>query len=162
MSFRIFIALLVAFMSFSLNPSAWAYVDPVRATPYASRVTDAFDKPAKNWHRGHRGVNLAAEPGSAIHAAETGKVAFVGVIAGVPVISIDHPDGIRTTYQPVHAYVSQGDDVREGQIIGTLGHPTATDVGLHWGALVSKDDYINPLSLLDSPVIRLKPVDEPD
>ncbi|GAB3941099.1 hypothetical protein GCM10028828_05860 [Corynebacterium tapiri] len=83
-------------------------------------------------------------------------MAFAGVVAGRPSISIDHPDGIRTTYTPVHARVKEGDSVSEGQVIGTLahGHP-----GLHWGVLKGKDHYIDPLSLLDVPEIRLKPVD---
>lgn len=138
----------------TLAPLLSAYVSPTTGADHASGVTRAFDKPAKNWLKGHRGVDLAAEPGATIVAAGEGVVSYVGVIAGTPIVSIEHPDGIKTTYQPVHAVVARGDAVAEGQPIGRL----AGTEGLHWGALVAKDDYINPLSLLKRPTIRLKPV----
>jgi len=51
-----------------------------------------------------------------------------------------------------------GDTVTGQQPIGTLapggthGYP-----GLQWGAKFGANDYINPLTLLPAPVIRLKP-----
>ena len=121
------------------------------------------DIPEKNWLPGHRGVDLGARPGADILAAEDGVVAFVGVIVGTPTISIDHPGGIRTTYQPVHSRVAVGDHVVEGDVIGTLARPTSQfareHAGLHWGARTGPDRYIDPLSLLEPPRIRLKPLD---
>lgn len=135
-----------------------AYVDPSTGQPTATGVIRAFDKPERNWLPGHRGVDLHLPVGAEVLAAGDGVVAFVGVVAGTPTLSIDHPDGIRTTYQPVHARVAVGDEVREGQGVGTLGHPTDQWPGLQWGARTGRDEYINPLSLLDAPTIRLKPV----
>lgn len=140
---------------------AHAYVDPTTGLPSATNVTRRADIPDKNWLPGHRGVDLAARTGQDILAAEDGVVAFTGVIAGVPVVSVDHSDGIRTTYQPVHATVRAGDRVKEGAPIGRMAPPSRDHAGLHWGARTGKDSYINPLSLLDAPEIRLKPVDEP-
>ncbi|MDU0477964.1 M23 family metallopeptidase [Staphylococcus chromogenes] len=154
-------SLLSIAIAFLAPPSAMGYVHPLTGRPFASGVSRTFDKPAKNWQPGHRGVDLRASPGDKVVSAGAGRVAFVGTIAGVPSISIDHPDGIRTTYQPVHAMVKENDDVRDGQPIGTVGQPTRYDEDLHWGALIGKDDYINPLSLLGSPAIRLKPAGEP-
>ena len=139
-------------------PPAAAWVDPTTGRPSAARVTRAASIPEKNWQRGHRGVDLDSSPGDVILAAGDGVVAFAGSVAGVPSVSVDHPDGIRTTYQPVHARVAVGDPVGEGQPIGVLGHSTAHD-GVHWGALTGPDTYINPLALLATPAIRLKPVD---
>lgn len=140
---------------------ALAYVDPTTGLPHATRITRPAQIPEKNWLPGHRGVDLALRIGGPVLAADTGTVAFVGNVAGAPVISIDHRDGIRTTYQPVHARVQQGDAVKLGEVIGTLARPTGPQAhmqdGLHWGALVAKDTYINPLSLLSTPTIRLKP-----
>lgn len=141
---------------------AQAYVDPTTGEPYATRITRSADIPEKNWLPGHRGVDLGLEVGGAVVAADDGTVAFAGVVAGVPVVSIDHPDGIRTTYQPVHAVVAAGDAVAEGDIIGRLAaSPAGEHDGLHWGARTGEDTYINPLSLLDAPAIRLKPVGAP-
>lgn len=157
--------LVAAFFTVSFQPAAHAagreYVHPMTGHPYPSGITRPFDKPPKNWMPGHRGVDLASDPGQPVFAANSGRVAHVGQIAGVPTISIEHPDGIRTTYQPVHASVSEGDAVEKGARIGIVGHPTAHDNDLHWGALTGKDDYINPLTLLDKPAIRLKPVGAP-
>lgn len=157
---RLFFAAAVA-MAVLLGSSfpAWAYVDPTTGAPSATRVTRGAAIPDKNWMPGHRGVDLAARPGQDILAAEDGVVAFVGVVVGVPVISIDHEDGIRTTYQPVFPTVAVGDVVQEGQPIGRMAPPNGGHDGLHWGAKTGPDTYINPLTLLDTPTIRLKPVD---
>ena len=122
-------------------------------------VLASFDPPAHDWLRGHRGVDLALAAGSPVRAAAAGTVAFSGPVAGRPVVSIDHADGIRTTYEPVEPCVQAGDHVEAGQVIGTLlaGHRTDGVDALHWGARTGRKSYINPLRLLTSTVIRLKP-----
>lgn len=136
------------------------YVDPTTNHPWATSVTRAFDLPAQDWLPGHRGVDLELAVGESVLAAGDGVIAFSGAVAGTPVISIDHADGVRTTYQPVHSRVSEGDAVSAGEAIGYLGHPTDGWPGLHWGARVG-EQYLNPLNLLTAPTIRLKPVDAP-
>ncbi|MCT1804606.1 M23 family metallopeptidase [Corynebacterium sanguinis] len=141
---------------------AHAYVDPTTGKPYATRITRSADIPEKNWLPGHRGVDLALSVGDNVLASGGGTVAFEGVVAGTPVVSIDHPDGIRTTYQPVYAQVKAGERVAEGDVIGRLAPaPRAEHDGLHWGARTGEDTYLNPLTLLEAPAIRLKPVDGP-
>ena len=123
-------------------------------------VVEGFDPPAVVWGRGHRGVDLAAAEGAQIRSAAAGTVAFAGMVAGRPVVSIDHADGIRTTYEPVEPGVSAGETVGAGQVIGTLlpGHRSDGVCALHWGARTGPKTYINPLRLLQPAVIRLKPV----
>lgn len=125
-------------------------------------VVTPFDPPAQRWGRGHRGVDLATAPAAPVRAPATGRVVYAGTLAGRGVVSIAHPDGIRTTYEPVSPSVSQGQVVSPGQQIGTLepggsGH-TASSPALHWGARIGKDRYVNPLRLLCPAVIILKPV----
>lgn len=139
-------------------PPATSYVDPASGKPNPARVLRGFEAPEHKWSPGHRGADMALAVGSPVVAAEDGVVAFVGTVAGKPVVSITHADGVRTTYQPVHGAVKQGQEVREGQVIGRLGNPVDGYPGLHWGALIAKDTYIDPLTLLDMPVIRLKPL----
>ena len=139
-------------------PPATSYVDPASGKPNPARVLRGFEAPEQKWSPGHRGVDMALAVGSPVVAAEDGVVAFGGTVAGKPVVSITHADGVRTTYQPVHGAVKQGQEVREGQVIGRLGNPVDGYPGLHWGALIAKDTYIDPLTLLDMPVIRLKPL----
>ncbi len=123
-------------------------------------VVEGFDPPAVVWGRGHRGVDLAAAEGSQVRSAAAGTVVFAGMVAGRPVVSIDHGDGIRTTYEPVEPSVSAGETVGAGQVIGTLlpGHRSDGVCALHWGARTGPKTYINPLHLLQPAVIRLKPV----
>lgn len=141
-------------------PAAGAYVDPSTGEATAGRVLRAFDRPEHNWLPGHRGVDLALGIGEPVLAAGDGMVAFAGLVAGTPVVSIDHADGVRTTYQPVHARVETGESVTAGQTIGILGHPVDGSPGLHWGARSGPErrDYLNPLGLLEAPTIRLKPL----
>lgn len=127
-------------------------------------VTRGFDAPSPNWNRGHRGVDLASAPDQPVYAAGPGTVVFAGVLAGRPVVSLAHPGGLRTSYEPVQATVRPGQTVTAGQLLGTLlaGHPgCAATACLHWGAMwgaAARADYVNPLGLLAETPIRLKPV----
>lgn len=128
-------------------------------------VVRGFDNPAQRWLAGHRGVDLASTVGSPVLAAGAGVVRFAGTVGGKPTVSIGHPDGMITTYEPVEATVSEGAAVRGGEIIGTLlaGHPEcAVAACLHWGARRGAGRtaaYVNPLALLGAVRVRLKPVD---
>ncbi|WP_246858051.1 MULTISPECIES: M23 family metallopeptidase [unclassified Corynebacterium] len=146
----------------STTPLERNYISPITATADPGKITHGFDPPKKKWLAGHRGVDLAATVGQDIYAAQDGVIAFVGIVAGTPVLSIDHNDGIRTTYQPIDVTnpdISQGTVIQAGQVIGKLSPVGISHgQGLHWGARTGKDTYINPLSLLGAPVIRLKPL----
>ncbi|MGH3675268.1 MAG: M23 family metallopeptidase [Mycobacterium sp.] len=134
---------------------------PLRPRPAVLRV---FDAPSPNWHRGHRGVDLAGVPGQPVHAAAAGTVVFAGELAGRPVVSVAHPGGLRTSYEPVLPSVRPGQLVAAGTALGELavGHPgCAAAACLHWGAMwgpASSADYVDPLGLLSSTPIRLKPL----
>ena len=129
---------------------------PLRPRP---RVVRAFEKPAQNWLPGHRGVDLAAVPGQSVLAAGAGTVVFAGTVAGKPVVSVDHPGGLRTTYEPVDATVTAGRLVDRGTVLGTVvpGHPEcAAAACLHWG-LRRDREYLDPLPLIRAVPIRLLP-----
>lgn len=125
-------------------------------------VLRPFDDPEQPWLPGHRGVDLAGPVGSPVRAAADGVVAFAGSVAGRGVISIDHADGIRTTYEPVTAVVATGDVVARGTVIGTLdaGHPGlggtlpgGGDATLHWGARTGPQSYVDPTLLVAGEVV---------
>src|SRR4051795_4895717 len=105
------------------------------------------------------GVDLAGPPGSPVLAAGDGVVAFAGMVAGRPLVSIDHADGLRTTYEPVHPSVGAGQAVARGSPVGTLaaGHAGCPSPAcLHWG-LRRGETYLDPLTLLRPPEVRLLP-----
>jgi len=158
--------LIAAFMAtVILAPRAGAAGDrldwPLRPRP---AVTRPFDGPELRWQRGHRGVDLAGTPGQTVFAAQGGTVAFAGELAGRPVVSIAHPGGLRTSYEPVRAAVRAGAVVAAGAPLGTLlpGHPgCSAPACLHWGAMwgpASRADYVDPLGLLAQTPIHLKPL----
>jgi murein DD-endopeptidase MepM/ murein hydrolase activator NlpD len=134
---------------------------PLRPRP---AVVREFDAPSPTWQRGHRGVDLAAAVGQPVYAAGTGTVVFAGELAGRPLVSIAHPGGLRTSYEPVHPSVRPGQTVNGRTVIGELmgGHAgCAAPACLHWGAMwgpAARADYVDPLGLLASTPIRLKPV----
>ncbi|WP_084412778.1 MULTISPECIES: murein hydrolase activator EnvC family protein [Arsenicicoccus] len=134
-------------------PGRWTA--PVRPL----RVVTRFTAPPQPWARGHRGVDLAAGPGAAIVAPADGVVAFAGMVAGRPVLSVDHEGGLRSTYEPVVARVSVGDQVTQGQVIAVVadgpGHCSSSC--LHWGARRGQV-YVDPLSLIDRPPLVLLPL----
>lgn len=123
-------------------------------------VVRGFDKPEHNWLPGHRGVDLAGTPGQQVLAAGDGTIAFAGTVAGKQVLSIDHPGGLRTTYEPVDPSITVGRRVTRGTPIGLLnrGHDRCpASACLHWG-LRRAHDYLNPLGLIHHTPIRLKPL----
>jgi murein DD-endopeptidase MepM/ murein hydrolase activator NlpD len=141
------LAFLLAVLSF-----AW----PVSPAP----VVRPFDPPAQPWLAGHRGVDLSAPPGTAVLSAGSGTVIYAGVLAGRSVVSIGHPGGLRTTYEPVTPTVSAGDVVAGGAVIGSLrsGHPGCPAAAcLHWG-LLRGQAYLDPLALLGRGRVRLFPL----
>jgi len=121
-------------------------------------VLRAFDPPAEPWAAGHRGVDLRAGPGAAVRAAAPGVVAFAGAVAGVPVVVLALPGGLRTTYEPVRAELTVGTEVAAGRRVGVLGGevPHCPGPCLHWG-LLRGDVYLDPLSLLPPALRRSGP-----
>ena len=77
-------------------------------------VVAEFAAPAGPFAPGHRGVDLGGQVGDPVRSAGAGVVAFAGVVAGRGVVSVDHPGGLRTSYEPVMATVARGDQVARG------------------------------------------------
>jgi len=124
-----------------------ARADDPHVWPVAGPVVRAFDPPDIVYGAGHRGIDIGAAEGTTVVAAAAGVVTFVGSINYVPMITVTHPDGVRTTYQPVLAAVQQGATVATGEVIGVLqaGHGTTTS--LHFGVL-RDSTYLDPLAWL--------------
>lgn len=119
-------------------------------------VLRPFAPGAANWNAGHRGVDLAMNAGDLVYAAGAGTVIYSGALNDRSLVSIQHGDGIRTTYEPVVPMVAQGQEVAAGELIATVdGTHCNPRSCLHWGAKSGSKSYINPLSLLELPVIRL-------
>ncbi|MDT0201096.1 M23 family metallopeptidase [Nocardioides sp. AE5] len=137
----------------ALPPGAWP-LDP-RPT-----VIQPFAPLDVRWGAGHRGVDLAGTAGQVVRSTLPGTVTYAGPLAGRGVVVVDHGD-TRTTYQPVAAMVSVGDEVAGAQPIGWLelaGSHCAPAACLHWGWLRG-EEYLDPLDLVGVRRVRLLPLD---
>lgn len=149
------LALLVLLLPVAVMPSAAARADGPRwqwPVPPPHEVIAPFDAPATPYGPGHRGIDIALPGGAEVRAVEGGAVRFSGSVAGRGVVSVVHPDGLISTYEPVSGAVSAGDPVGAGQVLGTLegdspaSHCDGRDC-LHLGARRG-ELYVDPLLLL--------------
>lgn len=139
------LALVVALV-LAASAGTWAWPAPSR------EVARAFDAPATPYGPGHRGIDIAAEAGAPVVAVADGTVRFAGMVAGRPVVSIDHGAGLVSSVEPVEPSVRTGDPVARGDPIGTLlaGHADAEgrpSARIHLGARLH-GAYVDPLPLL--------------
>ena len=85
--------------------------------PLAPRpqVLRDFDPPPKPWLSGHRGVDLGAmADGAQVTSPAAGTVSFVGMVVDRPVITLDHGDGLRSSFEPVASTLAAGSPVAAG------------------------------------------------
>lgn len=145
----------------ALMPSP-AGAAPCWRPPVTAPVSDPFRPPACTWCAGNRGIEYRVALRSAIRAAATGEVTFVGAVAGVRYLVVRSADGYRQTYGrldaagPVHRI---GDRIVAGALIGTAGGPAVggpvaggrvagDEVGtFHFGVRFD-DTYVDPAPLL--------------
>lgn len=134
------------------------------------QVIRPFEKPTQRWNAGHRGVDLAVpEHDRRVYTPAPGKVVFSGTVVNRKVLVIAHPDGRRSTFEPMDEALPVGITVAAGEVIGTVAvtaggnskHPylRCSTPCLYWGVRQGgargdgsgKDaEYINPMSLLGS------------
>jgi murein DD-endopeptidase MepM/ murein hydrolase activator NlpD len=121
-------------------------------------VVRPFDAPATPYGPGHRGVDLGAPAGAPVLSAGPGVVVFAGQLANRGVVSVDHPNGLRTTYEPLAPAVRAGGKVTEGTVLGRLrpGHAGCPGACLHWGVRRG-DEYLDPVAFVATGHVRLKP-----
>lgn len=129
------------------EPAYGSYSWPVRGA-----VVQAYQDLPSPYVAGHRGLDVAAAPGTPVLTMAPGTVAFAGKIGGSLFISVDHPDGVRTTFSWVSRVdVKKGQAVRTGEQLGLSGsgHPTGEvpvphlHVGARYGGA-----YFDPMLLL--------------
>jgi murein DD-endopeptidase MepM/ murein hydrolase activator NlpD len=145
------------------EPTAW--VAPVRG-----EVVAAFDPPAGPFAPGHRGIDVAVPPGTAVRAAAPGVVVFAGSVAGARHVVVDHGGGLRTGYSFLaRTTVSTGDAVDAGAVLGHTGASAPGAPHHHGGvlhlSLRAGDAYLDPSVLLGpvdlTEVVRLVPHTRP-
>jgi len=96
------------------------------------------------------GIDIAAAPGTAVKAADSGTVAAITEDTnGIPIIVIKHADNLLTVYSNVEGLsVAKGDSVSRGQKIAEIRRDGTA--ALHFEVRdgfdsVDPNDYLNPL-----------------
>jgi murein DD-endopeptidase MepM/ murein hydrolase activator NlpD len=132
----------------SAGDGSWAW--PV-SRQGALAAENRFDAPDTPYAAGHRGVDLPTVVGAPVRAVANGVVAFVGTVAGVDVVTVDHGTE-RSTYQPVTADVAAGRRVAASDVIGHVaaGPFHCATPCVHLGRIGQADDqYLDPMDRLD-------------
>jgi murein DD-endopeptidase MepM/ murein hydrolase activator NlpD len=133
--------------------SAAAVVTALPAPPWVwpvdgpHAVIRPFVAPPSPYGRGHRGVDLLAPDGGVVRAPAGGVVHFSGFVVDRPVISIQHDDGVLSSFEPVESDLARGDRVRAGDVVGTLVPGHCDGACVHVGARIL-GQYVSPLRFL--------------
>jgi len=118
------------------------------------RVIREFMAPATEYGPGHRGIDIAADTGAQVRAPAAGRVLFSGSVAGRGVLTIEHPNDVVSTIEPIEASVSVGDVVSSGDVVGVVAPPDVVwDAShvcscVHLGARY-RGSYVSPRTLLE-------------
>lgn len=141
------------------NVAAGGWSWPLEPRPVVLRT---FDPPAEPWLSGHRGVDLrAAHDVARVTSPAAGTVTFAGVVVDRPVITVDHGNGLRSSFEAVRSDLKPGTAVAEGEVLGWI-QPSHCGPGacVHWGVRRG-EDYLNPLTFVTDlrPSVLLPPVD---
>lgn len=149
-------ALLAALLMAAAPAAPGPAAEPASSTPSwrwplqpRPPVLRGFAPPPRPWLSGHRGVDLgAADDGAQVTSPADGMVSFVGTVVDRPVITIDHGNGLRSSFEPVDSTLTAGTPVLAGQSVGTLrtGH-CGTVPCVHWGVR-DGEVYVNPLKFV--------------
>ncbi|XTR51947.1 peptidoglycan DD-metalloendopeptidase family protein [Pseudarthrobacter sp. So.54] len=103
----------------------------------------------------------ASEHSAAVSAPAPGTVSFAGVVVDRPVITIDHGDGLRSSFEAVRSTLEAGAAVRVGDVLGWIepGHCLPGPC-VHWGVRRG-GTYVNPLAFVTDlrPSVLLPPLD---
>ncbi|MDB9491305.1 M23 family metallopeptidase [Dolichospermum circinale CS-534/05] len=132
------------------------YWNGVFLTPNAGRTSTRYG--VRRYYNGvfandyyHRGLDYAGAAGSSVTAPAAGRVALVGTVSQGfrvhgNVIGIDHGQGVVSIFMHLSGInVQEGDFVKAGQKIGTVGSTGAsTGPHLHWGLYVNGQS-VDPL-----------------
>lgn len=103
----------------------------------------------------HTGVDIKADKTTVVKAAAKGKVESIknDPRYGLTVI-VSHDGGYKTVYANLLTaeYVVEGEDLEEGQTIGTVGNSAsfevADDYHLHF-EIIKDGEYLNPCNLIE-------------
>lgn len=125
-----------------------AAAQPWLVPPVDGPVGARFTEPDGPYGRGHRGIDYLVAPGTAVRAAGAGTVVFAGRVAGRLAVTIEHADGLLTSYTWLSELsVSPGQLVSQGTWIGRSDFAHDGVPGVHLSARRA-GRYVDPEALI--------------
>ncbi|WP_179228676.1 peptidoglycan DD-metalloendopeptidase family protein [Leptolyngbya ohadii] len=131
--------------------------------PNQREVFDGYIWPARGmltsgygwrWGRMHRGIDIANDVGTPIHAAADGVVEYAGWNSGGygNMVEIRHADGSMTRYAHLNRIlVRSGQRIQQNGLIGEMGSTGfSTGPHLHFEVHLAAQGTVNPVSYLPS------------
>lgn len=110
-------------------------------------IASPYRAPAHEFGAGHRGIDLTSSQGITVLAPADGTIAFRGTVVDRPLLTIEHPGGYVSTFEPVSSALAPGDAVSAGDEIGAVAAGGHAVLGtLHLGVRLD-GAYINPMLL---------------
>ena len=119
-------------------------MEPSFKEPAVGVLTSPF---GSRWGRNHNGIDIGAEHGSDILAADGGTILLADWVEGYGnYLIIDHENGFQTAYAHCsELLVSQGEKVSQGQVVALVGN-TGNSTGPHLHFEIKFNDvFQNPL-----------------
>lgn len=170
---------MLCILLFAFSP-AWAYSNELHsdgmadefkfAWPVAGEIITKFIIKGEYDAGSHRGIDIGAEPGTAVVAPADGKVAFVAKntlpgFGGGMILTVDHDNDFSSTYLGIeNVSAKKGELVRKGQeiaVISSSGDAVSSMLPhLHFGAYRTSQKesgtsrYIDPESLMELAIIE--------
>ncbi|MCU1413139.1 MAG: peptidase [Microbacteriaceae bacterium] len=145
----LFVLVLLLPWAAPVDAAAGATSSPVWSWPVGPdhTIVRGFVAPLSDYGAGHRGIDIAAPEGATVTAPDDGVVFFSGVVVDRPVLSIQHADGLVSSYEPVESPLVAGDVIHRGDAIGTVLAGHCDQPCLHFGVRLH-GDYVSPLTYL--------------
>jgi murein DD-endopeptidase MepM/ murein hydrolase activator NlpD len=83
-------------------------------------LINLYRQPNSDYSAGHRGIDYQVTLGQSVLAPADGEVWFSGKVVNRQLISLKHPDGNLTEFEPVCTDLQKGEPVFLGQEIGQI------------------------------------------
>src|SRR5690625_6791372 len=93
------------------------------------------------WSAAHRGIDIRATANQVV-APHPGEVTFIGVVVDRPVVTIRHPNGLLSSFEPVESDLAVGDAVSRG---ATIGHISADAQHCEVGCASRSEEHTSEL-----------------
>jgi murein DD-endopeptidase MepM/ murein hydrolase activator NlpD len=153
MSFAVVALILGAVLGFTpgaapAQPPASAVCTPLAGyrPPVDAPVIDPFRAPPNPFGPGNRGLDYGTPPATPVGAIGPGLVVFAGQVGGRLYVTVQHADGLRSSYAFLAALtVSAGARVARGDVVGRAG--PSLHLGVRCGGA-----YLDPATLF--PTLR--------